>query len=157
MEIQLLFFGKTKKNYLLDELEAYKKKIQRFIKFSFVCIYETHNNKKNNIKFLKEEQYKKILKRVSSDDIVVLLDEKGKLLNSIDFASEIMNLMNKSKKRILFISGGAYGLSTKIYDKFPIKISLSPMTFSHQMVRLIFCEQLYRALTIINNHPYHNN
>ena len=157
MEIQLLFFGKTKKNYLLDELEAYKKKIQRFIKFSFVCICETHNNKKNNIKFLKEEQYKKILKRVSSDDIVVLLDEKGKLLNSIGFASEILNLMNKSKKRIFFISGGAYGLSAKFYNKFPIKISLSPMTFSHQMVRLIFCEQLYRAFTIINNHPYHNN
>ena len=156
MEIQLLFFGKTKKNYLSDELEAYKKKIQRFVKFSFVCIYEK-KNKINDIKLLKEEQYKKILKRVSSDDIVVLLDEKGKLLNSYDFASEILNLMNKSKKRIFFISGGAYGLSAKFYDKFPIKISLSPMTFSHQMVRLIFCEQLYRAFTIINNHPYHNN
>ena len=156
MEIQLLFFGKTKKNYLSDELEAYKKKIQRFVKFSFVCIYEK-KNKINDIKLLKEEQYKKILKRVSSDDIVVLLDEKGKFLNSIDFASEILNLMNKSKKRIFFISGGAYGLSAKFYDKFPIKISLSPMTFSHQMVRLIFCEQLYRAFTIINNHPYHNN
>ena len=156
MEIQLLFFGKTKKNYLSDELEAYKKKIQRFVKFSFVCIYEK-KNKINDIKLLKEEQYKKILKRVSSDDIVVLLDEKGKFLNSIDFASEILNLMNKSKKRIFFISGGAYGLSAKFYNKFPIKISLSPMTFSHQMVRLIFCEQLYRAFTIINNHPYHNN
>ena len=157
MEIQLLFFGKTKKNYLLDEIEAYKKKIQRFIKFSFVCVHETQNSMKNNIKLLKEEQYKKILKRVSSDDIVVLLDEKGKSLNSIDFASEILNLTNKRKKRILFISGGAYGLSSKFYDKFPIKISLSPMTFSHQMVRLIFCEQLYRAFTLINNHPYHNN
>ena len=156
MEIQLLFFGKTKKNYLSDELEAYKKKIQRFVKFSFFCIYEK-KNKINDIKLLKEEQYKKILKRVSSDDIVVLLDEKGKFLNSIDFASEILNLMNKSKKRIFFISGGAYGLSAKFYNKFPIKISLSPMTFSHQMVRLIFCEQLYRAFTIINNHPYHNN
>ena len=79
------------------------------------------------------------------------------MLNSIDFAREIRGYMNNGKKRILFVIGGAYGLSKKFYDDFPIRIALSRMTFSHQMIRLFFCEQLYRAFTIINNHPYHNN
>ena len=156
MEIQLLFVGKTKKKYVLDELEAYKKKILRFIKFSFVCVGET-KTKKTNIKQLKEKEYLQILKKISPNDIVIILDEKGKMLNSIDFASEIKSYINTGKKRILFIIGGAYGLSKKFYDDFPIRIALSRMTFSHQMIRLFFCEQLYRAFTIINNHPYHNN
>ena len=156
MEIQLLFVGKTKKKYLLDELEAYKKKILRFIKFSFVCVGEI-KTKKTNIKQLKEKEYLQILKKISPNDIVIILDEKGKMLNSIDFASEIKSYINTGKKRILFIIGGAYGLSKKFYDDFPIRIALSRMTFSHQMIRLFFCEQLYRAFTIINNHPYHNN
>ena len=79
------------------------------------------------------------------------------MLNSIDFANEIQSYMNKGKKRIIFIIGGAFGLSNKFYDKFKIRIALSRMTFSHQMIRLFFCEQLYRAFSIINNHPYHNN
>jgi len=156
MEIQLLFVGKTKKKYLLDELESYKIKILRFIKFSFVCVGET-KTKKTNIKQLKEKEYLQILKKISPNDIVIILDEKGKMLNSIDFASEIKSYINTGKKRILFIIGGAYGLSKKFYDDFPIRIALSRMTFSHQMIRLFFCEQLYRAFTIINNHPYHNN
>ena len=156
MEIQLLFVGKTKKKYMLDELEAYKKKILRFIKFSFVCVGET-KTKKTNIKQLKEKEYLQILKKISPNDIVIILDEKGKMLNSIDFASEIKSYINTGKKRIIFIIGGAYGLSKKFYDDFPIRIALSRMTFSHQMIRLFFCEQLYRAFTIINNHPYHNN
>ena len=156
MEIQLLFVGKTKKKYVLDELEAYKKKILRFIKFSFVCVGDT-KTKKTNLKQLKEKEYLQILKKINPNDIVIILDEKGKMLNSIDFAREIKSYMNNSKKRILFIIGGAYGLSKKFYDDFPIRIALSRMTFSHQMIRLFFCEQLYRAFTIINNHPYHNN
>ena len=156
MEIQLLFVGKTKKKYVLDELEAYKKKILRFIKFSFVCVGDT-KTKKTNLKQLKEKEYLQILKKINPNDIVIILDEKGKMLNSIDFASEIKSYINTGKKRILFIIGGAYGLSKKLYDDFPIRIALSRMTFSHQMIRLFFCEQLYRAFTIINNHPYHNN
>ncbi len=156
MEIQLLFVGKTKKKYVLDELEAYKKKILRFIKFSFVCIGDK-KTKKTNLKQLKEKEYLQILKKINPNDIVIILDEKGKMLNSIDFASEIKSYINTGKKRILFIIGGAYGLSKKFYDDFPIRIALSRMTFSHQMIRLFFCEQLYRAFTIINNHPYHNN
>ena len=156
MEIQLLFVGKTKKKYVLDELEAYKKKILRFIKFSFVCVGDT-KTKKTNLKQLKEKEYLQILKKINPNDIVIILDEKGKMLNSIDFASEIKSYINTGKKRILFIIGGTYGLSKKFYDDFPIRIALSRMTFSHQMIRLFFCEQLYRAFTIINNHPYHNN
>ena len=156
MEIQLLFVGKTKKKYLYDELEAFKIKILRFIKFSFVCVEDT-KTKKNNIKQLKEKEYQQIQKKINPNDIVIILDEKGKMLNSIDFASEIKSYINTGKKRILFIIGGAYGLSKKFYDDFPIRIALSRMTFSHQMIRLFFCEQLYRAFSIINNHPYHNN
>ena len=156
MEIQLLFVGKTKKKYVLDELEAYKKKILRFIKFSFVCVGDT-KTKKTNLKQLKEKEYLQILKKINPNDIVIILDEKGKMFNSIDFASEIKSYINTGKKRIIFIIGGAYGLSKKFYDDFPIRIALSRMTFSHQLIRLFFCEQLYRAFTIINNHPYHNN
>tara|TARA_A100001011_G_scaffold397131_1_gene497169 strand:+ start:4394 stop:4867 length:474 start_codon:yes stop_codon:yes gene_type:complete len=157
MEIQLLFVGKTKKKYLLDELEAYKKKILHFIKFSFISIEETKTSKKNNIKQLKEKEYELVIKKIKSNDIVIILDERGKLLSSIDFANEIKGYMNTGKKRVIFIIGGAYGLSNKFFENFPIRIALSKMTFSHQMIRLFFCEQLYRAFTIINNHPYHNN
>ena len=156
MEIQLLFVGKTKKKYLYDELEAYKIKILRFIKFYFVCVDES-KTKKNNTKQLKEKEYQQVQKKITPNDIVVILDEKGKMFNSIDFAREIKSYINTGKKRIIFIIGGAYGLSKKFYDDFPIRIALSRMTFSHQMIRLFFCEQLYRAFTIINNHPYHNN
>jgi len=156
MEIQLLFVGKTKKKYLYDELEAYKIKILRFIKFSFVCV-DKSKTKKTNTKQLKEKEYQQIQKKITPNDIVVILDEKGKMFNSIDFASEIKSYINTGKKRIIFIIGGAYGLSKKFYDDFPIRIALSRMTFSHQLIRLFFCEQLYRAFTIINNHPYHNN
>ena len=157
MEIQLLFVGKTKKKYLVDELDAYKSKILRFVKFSFVCVEESKTNKKINLKQIREKEFKLILKKIAPNDIVIILDEKGKMLNSIDFATEIQSYMNKGKKRIIFIIGGAFGLSNKIYDKFKIRIALSRMTFSHQMIRLFFCEQLYRAFSIINNHPYHNN
>ena len=128
----------------------------RFIKFSFVCVGDT-KTKKTNLKQLKEKEYLQILKKINPNDIVIILDEKGKMLNSIDFAFEIKRYINTGKKRILFIIGGTYGLSKKFYDDFPIRIALSRMTFSHQMIRLFFCEQLYRAFTIINNHPYHNN
>ena len=157
MEIQLLFVGKTKKKYLVDELDAYKSKILRFVKFSFVCVEESKTNKKINLKQIREKEFKLILKKIAPNDFVIILDEKGKMLNSIDFATEIQSYMNKGKKRIIFIIGGAFGLSNKIYDKFKIRIALSRMTFSHQMIRLFFCEQLYRAFSIINNHPYHNN
>ena len=157
MEFQLLFVGKTKKKYLVDELDAYKNKIQRFVKFSFVCVEESKKNKKINLKQLREKEFKLILKKIAPNDIVIILDEKGKMLNSIDFANEIQSYMNKGKKRIIFIIGGAFGLSNKFYDKFKIRIALSRMTFSHQIIRLFFCEQLYRAFSIINNHPYHNN
>ena len=157
MEIQLLFVGKTKKKYLIDELDAYKSKILRFVKFSFVCVEESKTNKRINLKQIREKEFKLILKKIAPNDIVIILDEKGKMLNSIDFATEIQSYMNKGKKRIIFIIGGAFGLSNKIYDKFKIRIALSRMTFSHQMIRLFFCEQLYRAFSIINNHPYHNN
>ena len=157
MEIQLLFVGKTKKKYLVDELDAYKSKILRFVKFSFVCVEESKANKKINLKQIREKEFKLILKKIAPNDFVIILDEKGKMLNSIDFATEIQSYMNKGKKRIIFIIGGAFGLSNKFYDKFKFRIALSRMTFSHQMIRLFFCEQLYRAFSIINNHPYHNN
>ena len=102
MEIQLLFVGKTKKKYLLDELEAYQKKIRHFIKFSFNSVEERKTNKKTKIKELKEKEYKLIIKQVTSNDIVVILDEKGKLLSSIDFANKIKDYMNTGKKSYFY-------------------------------------------------------
>ena len=94
--------------------------------------------------------------KLRSSNQVILLDERGKNFNSINFAKELEKNISIRKKKLFFLIGGAYGFSDEIYNKFSNQLSLSKMTFSHQMIRLFFCEQLYRAFTIINNHPYHN-
>ena len=97
-----------------------------------------------------------ILKNIESSDYVVLLDEKGKRYSSIDFSNKISSLMLSSKKKVVFLVGGAYGVSDLVYSRVDEKLSLSTMTFSHQMVRLFFMEQFYRSLTLLNNEPYHH-
>lgn len=105
---------------------------------------------------IKTSEGQKILNAMTPSDFVILLDENGRSLSSVDFASDIQKLMNSGRKNIFFVIGGPYGFSKKVYERANDKISLSPMTFSHQIVRLIFLEQLYRAFTILNNEPYHH-
>ncbi len=156
MEIELLCIGKIDKTFWSEALKDYEKKINYYIKFSITYISKIKVSKKISPKKIKEEEAKMFFQKLRSSDEVILLDEKGKNFNSINFAEELEKIINNRKKKLIFLIGGAYGFSDKIYDKFSSQLSLSKMTFSHQMVRLFFCEQLYRAFTIINNHPYHN-
>ena len=105
---------------------------------------------------IKQLEAEKIISKLKSDDFLILLDEKGKSFSSVQFAQYIEKKSNQSTKKIVFLIGGAYGFDTKIYERANDKISLSDMTFSHQLIRLIFMEQLYRAYTILHNLPYHN-
>ena len=106
---------------------------------------------------IKEKEGELIMKKITATDFVVLLDDKGKEFNSVQFSQYLESIFNQSVKNIFFIVGGAYGFSDAVYKRANAKISLSKMTFSHQMVRLFFTEQLYRAFTILRNEPYHNN
>lgn len=156
MEIQLLCIGKTDRSFWAEALEMYEKRLQHYVKFSIRYLADVKTSKKSDPSKIKLEETKLLLEKIKPGEMVILLDEKGKMFNSAEFSKEIENQMNSGKKKVLFVIGGAYGFSEELYQKFPERMALSKMTFSHQMVRLFFCEQLYRAYTIINNHPYHN-
>lgn len=155
MKIKLLVVGKTSGSFLVPLISDYVKRINRFINFEIIEINNIKLKKVNSLEIQKREGVK-ILDKIDKIDQVFILDEKGKSYNSIDFSKFIENKIVNSSKNIIFIIGGAYGFSEKIYSRSNSIISLSKMTFSHQIIRLFMVEQLYRALTIINNHPYHN-
>lgn len=154
MKLVFLMVGKTNEKYFNDAILEYEKRIKRFIPFEIITIPDSKGIKSADV--LKETEGELILKQVKSDDFLILLDEKGKSFSSIKFASYVEKLLSRSDKRIIFAIGGAYGFSNGVYDRADDKISLSEMTFSHQLVRVVFTEQLYRAFTIINNLPYHH-
>ena len=156
MEIQLLCIGKTDRSFWSDAVAEYEKRLKHYVKFSIVFLPDVKAHKKTNSTKIKTSETEHILQKIKKDDQVILLDEKGETHTSASFAKTIVSYMNRGKRRIIFIVGGAYGFSDLMYERFPLRMALSKMTFSHQMARLFFCEQLYRAFTIINNHPYHN-
>ncbi len=157
MEIILLSVNKTKDNIINKLISDYTKKINHYIKFSTHEISKIKYAKKNEKKELKNKEGIEIKKFLKKNDICVLLDERGKSLDSIQFSKLLNNYYCTNKKRLIFIVGGAYGFSNEIYSIFSDKISLSKMTFNHQIIKVFFCEQLYRANTILNNEKYHNN
>ena len=156
MKIVLLVVGKTSKQYLIDGISEYQKRLQHYIRFE---ILEIPNIKKakniSNVELIKKEG-KLILNTLHSSDYLVLLDEKGKGFTSLKFSQKLQGWMLSGKKRLVFVVGGAYGFSEEIYIRGDEKLSLSNMTFSHQMVRLFLVEQIYRGYTILNNEPYHH-
>lgn len=156
MKIKLLCVGKNNNSIWFDSMEHYSKRINQYVNFSIEYIPDVKTGKKSNPELVKNEEAKKLLLKIKKDDVVILLDEKGKAFSSKTFAETIENQQNMGIRNLVFIIGGAFGFSEKIYLTFNNKVRLSDMTFSHQMIRLFFCEQLYRAYTIINNHPYHN-
>ena len=156
MKILLLVIGKTDEEYVFDGIEKYKNRLKHYINFEYEEIPDLKNRK-----ILSRDQQKKresdiIFSRLKMDDKVVLLDEKGVSFRSVEFSKYLQKKMNSGIKRLVFIVGGPYGFDKSIYDKHQDKLSLSRMTFSHQMVRLFFCEQLYRVMTILKNEPYHH-
>jgi len=154
--ITLVLTGKTEESFVKDGFALYEKRVQRYIRFETVIIPELKNMKNLETNQIKEKESELQLKFFNSSNIVVLLDEKGKEYSSVGFAKFLQEKMNSSVKNIVFIIGGAYGFSDRIIEKADAKISLSKMTFSHQIVRLFFMEQLYRAFSILRNEPYHH-
>ena len=155
MKIKCVAIGKTKNQEFINIIKSYIDKIEHYINFEFIIINDIKSAK--NKKFQKNKEAELILSKIDKNKHVIVLDEKGKEYNSILFSNFIQHHMNSSKKEIIFIIGGAYGLSEKILERANQKVSLSKMTFSHQMVRIIFLEQLYRSFSILKNEPYHNN
>jgi len=154
MKIEIWWIGKTFQDFTQKGYTEFLKRIQKFNSTEIIEIAEIKGQ--SNPKILKNLEAEKILSKLKPDDFLILLDEKGKHFTSVDFADFIQKKENQSIKKLIFLVGGAYGFDEKIYERANDKISLSKMTFSHQLIRLIFMEQLYRAYTIINNFPYHN-
>jgi len=156
MTIKLLAIGKTDNKDLQALIDDYQKRLGFYIKFEFEIIPDL-----KKVKNLSEDQQKQkegelILNKLSNTDVLILLDENGKQFDSVGFSNYLQKHMNSGAKRIVFVIGGPYGFSPDVYQKANGKISLSKMTFSHQMIRLFVIEQLYRGFTILKNEPYHH-
>jgi 23S rRNA (pseudouridine1915-N3)-methyltransferase len=154
MKVEIWWIGKTFQDFTSKGCEEFIKRIKKFTSLHIVELPDIKGQMQANI--IKQLEAEKIISKLKSDDFLILLDEKGKSFSSVQFAQYIEKKSNQSTKKIVFLIGGAYGFDTKIYERANDKISLSDMTFSHQLIRLIFMEQLYRAYTILHNLPYHN-
>ncbi len=156
MRITLIQLGKTKFSYLQEGISDYHKRIQHYITFEEVSLPDLKNSKNLSVPEIKKREGEQVLKLIDKAAFLVLLDERGKQNSSEEFAEFVLKNMNSGRDIVLLI-GGAYGFSEEVYSRANDKISLSRLTFSHQLVRLIFAEQLYRAMTIIRGEPYHHS
>ena len=156
MKIKLIAIGKTDNKQLMQLIEEYQKRLAHYIKFEFKVIPDIKNTKNLSESQQKEKEGVLILKELMATDQLVLLDEKGHEFRSLEFSRFLQKKMNSGIKQLVFVIGGPYGFSDTVYKKAQGKVSLSKMTFSHQMIRLFMVEQLYRAFTILKNEPYHH-
>jgi len=155
MAIKLLCIGKTSHAFLQEGEDEYLKRLRRFAVVSKVEIPEVKKSN-NTPEMLTAAESKELLRKIRSNDIVIGLDEEGKEYSSSGFARQLQNWLNRASGDLLFVVGGAWGFSPELRNRFDAQLSLSALTFSHQMVRMIFLEQLYRGFSILGNHPYHN-
>ncbi|MDG2193870.1 MAG: 23S rRNA (pseudouridine(1915)-N(3))-methyltransferase RlmH [Polaribacter sp.] len=156
MKIKLLAIGKTDDKNLMQLIGTYQKRLQHYIKFDLEIIPDLKNVKNLSETQQKEKEGVLILNKLQNTDQLVLLDDKGTSFTSIDFSKYLQKKMNSGIKQLVLVIGGPYGFSDTVYLKATGKISLSKMTFSHQMIRLFVVEQLYRGFTILKNEPYHH-
>jgi len=156
MKVTLVLTGKTEESFAKDGFNLFEKRLQHYIQMDTIVLPDLKNVRNFNSDQVKEKEAELQLKAINDKDFLVLLDEKGKEYRSIEFATYLQKQMNSSVKNLVFIVGGPFGFSEKLYKRANAKMSLSKMTFSHQLVRLLFMEQLYRAFTIIRNEPYHH-
>jgi len=156
MKITLLVVGKSTNAHLIKLQEEYQNRLKFYIQFEMTIVPELKNTKNLSINEQLEKEADLIIKQLEYSDEVILLDEKGKQFTSVGFSDFIAKKILASHKRMVFVVGGPYGFSDRIYQRANGKISLSAMTFSHQMIRVIFVEQLYRAMTILKGEPYHH-
>lgn len=156
MKTTLLVVGRTVEKHYITAIDDYIQRTKHYISFDMEVIPELKNTKSLTMEQQKEKEGELICKAFQPGDVIVLLDEHGKELRSVEFADWIEKKMNTVNKRLIFVIGGPYGFSQKVYQMAHEKLSLSKMTFSHQMIRLIFVEQLYRAMNILHGGPYHH-
>ena len=156
MKITLLLTGKTTDKHVAELVDLYTNRIKKYTAFDIVTIPELKNTKNMPVQEQKTREAVKIIQTLTDDDYIILLDEKGKELKTIEFSVALEKMFFLPKKRIVFIIGGPWGFSEKVYSMADYKMSLSKMTFPHQLVRLLFLEQLYRVFTIIKGEPYHH-
>ncbi len=156
MKIKLITIGKTDNKNLQALIEDYTKRLSFYVSFELEVIPDIKNVKNLSESQQKQAEGNEILKRMIKSDTLILLDEKGNTYSSVQFSQFLQKKMNSGLKTLVFVIGGPYGFSAEIYQRANGKVSLSSMTFSHQMVRLFFIEQLYRAFTILRNEPYHH-
>ncbi|HEX9825834.1 MAG TPA: 23S rRNA (pseudouridine(1915)-N(3))-methyltransferase RlmH [Flavobacteriaceae bacterium] len=156
MTTKLIAIGKTDRKELQKLIDDYQKRLGFYIKFEFEIIPDLKNSKNLTEEQQKQKEGELILNRLNATDLLILLDENGTQMDSVSFSNYLQKHMNSGIKQLVFVIGGPYGFSDEVYNKAQGKLSLSKMTFSHQMVRLFVVEQLYRAFTILRNEPYHH-
>jgi len=156
MKVQFWAIGKTTDTYLLPGLQDYKNRLKRYCQFEYIEFPAAKIGKNASEKETKNKEEKAVLEKLQKSDFLVLMDEKGQEQTSEKFASFLSNHQMRGTKNLVFLIGGAYGFSTSVYERANTQIALSKMTFTHQMVRLIFTEQLYRAFTITKGEKYHH-
>ncbi len=156
MKIKLLAIGKTDNKQLIQLIDEYQKRLKHYVKFEFEIIPDIKNAKNLSEQQQKEKEGELILSKLQNTDQLILLDDKGKQYSSVEFSKYLQKKMNAGLKQLVLVIGGPYGFSDAVYQKAQGKLSLSKMTFSHQMIRLFIVEQLYRGFTILRNEPYHH-
>ncbi|MBR8538273.1 23S rRNA (pseudouridine(1915)-N(3))-methyltransferase RlmH [Carboxylicivirga sediminis] len=156
MKVVLVVIGKTDEAYLQTGIEKFEKRLKHYLPYEMQVIPDLKKTKNLSNNQQKSMEGQLLLQTFKAGDHILLLDEKGKEYRSVEFATMIQKHMVAGLKRLVFVIGGPYGFSDEVYAKANGKISLSKMTYSHQMVRLVFTEQLYRAMTILKNEPYHH-
>ncbi|PKR80317.1 23S rRNA (pseudouridine(1915)-N(3))-methyltransferase RlmH [Brumimicrobium salinarum] len=156
MKSKLIYVGKTGKSFLKEGEKEYFKRLNRYIPFEIIEINDVKNAKKRSEEEIKQIEGEQILKKLKGNDFLILLDEKGKEFTSINFSKYIQKQFNAGHQNLTFVIGGPYGFSNEVYKRANDNIALSKLTFSHQMIRMFFLEQMYRAMTILKNEPYHH-
>lgn len=156
MQITLLCIGKTGKRFLEEGEQEYLKRLAHYVSFQLHILPDIKNAKSLSEDQIKTKEGEQFLAKFQATDTVILLDEGGKQFDSVGFSAYIQELFNRGGKHIYFLVGGPYGFSEALYARANGKVSLSKMTFSHQMIRLFFIEQVYRAMTILKGEPYHH-
>ena len=156
MKIILIETGKTKDSCIQKLAADYFNRINHYINFEVKTLPDLKNTKNMSSDEVKRKEGELILKGIQNSDYLMLLDENGKTYSSLAFADHLQSILNMGLKQLVFVIGGAYGFDPSVYDRANAKLSLSKMTFSHQIIRPIFAEQLYRAFTILKNEPYHH-
>lgn len=156
MRITLICIGKTDETYLETGINKYLQRLKHYINFNFILLPDVKNSKSITAEQQKSKEAQQILKQIAATDTVILLDERGKIYRSVDFSEQLNRHLLNSTQHLVYVIGGPFGFDQSLISRAQSKMSLSAMTFSHQMIRLFFVEQLYRAFSILRGEPYHH-